>query len=46
MSTEDLMSGFSFHVDAEEFAADAWAAQDMASGNPLTTTFCCSVQCG
>ncbi|MFE0104631.1 hypothetical protein [Streptomyces sp. NPDC059009] len=46
MTAEDLMSGFSFHVDAEEFAAEAQALEEMATASGGgTTTFCCTVQC-
>ncbi|GGM44064.1 hypothetical protein GCM10012275_13870 [Longimycelium tulufanense] len=47
MSAHDLMEGLTFYVDAEEFVADAGSVQQVASGNPLTTSICCpSVQCG
>ncbi|MFE9220245.1 LxmA leader domain family RiPP [Streptomyces lavendulae] len=47
MNAEELMAGYSFHVDAEEFASDTQAMMEFATGSTAstTTTFCCSVQC-
>ncbi|MEU8568023.1 hypothetical protein AB0C51_06600 [Streptomyces pathocidini] len=44
-TAEDLMAGFSFHVSGEEFIADLWDGENLASGNPMTTSLCCTAQC-
>ncbi|WP_157777553.1 hypothetical protein [Nocardia terpenica] len=45
-SVEDLIAGYDFYVSATEFVDSASPARAItASGNPYTTSFCCSAQC-